>query len=545
MLCRSRWILVVFTLAFAACSGRTKLAGPVDGSAGDSPSADLAEGTANIMVSQTTVDFGVIDVGATSPPVVITVTNTGTATSGPLSVLVTGTGITAVGCEGTTLAPQATCNISVTINQTRAARISGTVEVGDNPGNTKKITVTVIAITPGMIFALSPSPLDLGSVLMGKSVSGTIVMTNPSFFDMTGVGIAVSGAGFGLSPTGTCTGTLGTEQSCNIVVSFTAGTTAGPAKGLVTVSQGGLIKPVQVTATVVSGEAPFRMTPSTASFKTVVGTPSSPATFYVTGDLGSTGLTVTITGTNTDDFSFTTDCDQPFAPGVANTCQVAVVYNPKVAPTTSSTATLRVAEPGNGASAIATLSGTTVPASTPTLPWDQARIGDMGTGWWMNAQKGKFFISTRLRITDATDRTGRAQAINITEIVTNKSGSTALSLVPLPSELPGKWIYDPEMGMTAAGPMVATTFDEATKYINGGADPFYNSTKGYSAKVFAWANYRETPGDAAYYLDLRIWEMASPADAASLYSDLLQNALYSPDNVPWKTCQGVAGNPCP
>jgi hypothetical protein len=311
-----------------------------------------------------------------------------------------------------------------------------------------------------MIFTLSPSPLDLGSVLMGKSVSGTIVLTNASFFDMTSVGIAVSGAGFSLSPTGTCIGTLGPQQSCNIVVSFTAGTTAGLAKGTVTVRQGGVTKTVAVTATVLSN-------PEQA-------------------DAGAPDLVSADVARWTD----TLDSDVFFG-------------------------------------------------------WDQARIADMGTGWWVNAQKGKFFISTRLRIADAMDGTGRPLAISITEIVTNKSGSTALSLVPLPSELSGKWIYDPEKGETAQGPVVATTFDEASRFFDGGADPFYNSAKGYSAKVSAWANYRETPGDAAYYLDLRIWEMASAADAASLYNDLLQFAYWSPDNVPWKTCQGVAGNPCP
>jgi hypothetical protein len=206
-------------------------------------------GTAILTVTPPSVDLGYADIGKTSDPVVVMVTNTGDVASGPLSVTVTGDGIRATGCAGTVLAPKAACEISIVAQQMKAGPISGTVEVGDSPANTKRIAVT--GFYPSrMGFTLSTNSLDLGSLLPGKSASGTIVITNSAFVDLTGFHFNVDGTGFSLSPTGTCTDTIAMEQTCDIVVTFTAGTTPGPAKGTLQVSQGGVTKTVALTATV-------------------------------------------------------------------------------------------------------------------------------------------------------------------------------------------------------------------------------------------------------------------------------------------------------
>jgi hypothetical protein len=513
----------------------------VDGLEADAPGGgSVSPGPAQLTITPPAVDLGAIDVGKRSDQVMVIVTNTGGATSGPLIVTVSGNGITVIGCNGTTLAPKASCTITVTARLSVAGPISGTVEVGDSSANTKKIAVTGLVIGEGPKPSLTPNPLDLGSVLPGKTVKGTMTLSSAA----PGLVVAISGTGFTVNP-GTCTDSLPAGQTCTLEVSYTAGSTLGLARGTVTASQGGVSAVAAVTATV-SGPARLVMTPTTATLQTALGSPSPPAIFYIAnvGEMSSEAIDVAITGTDKDDFSATSSCPKTLPGGGILSCQVTVVYNPKTLPATNATATLTVTDSGpGGSSASSALTGTATPAGTPTLPWDQARLSDTGTSWWMNAQKGKFFISAKLRC-DALEKTsGRVQTLSITGLVASKSGSTAVSLVPLPSELAGKWIYDPEIEMTAAGPVVAKTFDEATNYIDGGADPFYNSGKGYSAKVLAWANYRETPGDAAYYLDLRVWEMASAADAASLYTDLLQNALWS--SVSWKTCQSGAKDPCP
>jgi hypothetical protein len=176
-----------------------------------------------------------------------------------------------------------------------------------------------------------------------------------------------------------------------------------------------------------------------------------------------------------------------------------------------------------------------------------ARIGNPGTGWWMNAVKGKFFLSIKLKNSYSDDLAGRSETVAITKLVASKTATGALKMVPATSELPGKWGNDPDSGYTANGPVEATTFEKATDFIDGGADPFYDASKSYKAAAFAWAYYMEDDASKAstYALDLRVWEMASAGDAKALYTDLLSNSLYSPNNVPWTECKGDATNPCP
>lgn len=452
----------------------TAVPGNPDTAVPGTPNADAA--VANLTVNPPSVDLGTFDVDA-SRVVVVTITNTGTALSGPLNVSVVGAGITASGCQGTILAPYATCEISIRASLTSAAIIDGAVEVGDGLANAPRISVTGIGVTPGPSWWLAPTPLDLGPVPQGKTVTGTVVMSSNALVGSTGITMAASGTGFSLSPTGTCTDTLAKGQSCNIVVSFTAGATPGPATGRVTVSVGGVTKTVQVTATVVSTSPSLQLTPQAGSFQTTVGTPSFPLTFYVSGDVSSSALTVTITGTNKDDFSFTTSCAPMVPDAGTNYCEIAVVYNPKIAPATSSTATLTVAGSGLGASASATLTGTAAGSTSPTSPVDRIPGDNTVSGWTIDAES-------------------------------NMGGSKI--------------------------PMTASTMEEGGYLIDGGIDPFY--ADGFSPKLFIWQNYSnshlpDAPADSlnpkGATLMLYVFRMSSADQSSGLYQNLMKFSEYT------------------
>jgi hypothetical protein len=181
-----------------------------------------------------------------------------------------------------------------------------------------------------------------------------------------------------------------------------------------------------------------------------------------------------------------------------------------------------------------TPSGTATSTSSSTgasSSWDQARLGNTTTAWWLNAQKGQFFLAVKLKGSPADDTTGRALEVKVAQVIAKKSGSSALALLPSVSELPGTWVTDPDITYTDKGPAVADNLTDITVWIDGGADPFFTSA--YSAKALAWANYVASD-DTGYAFDLRVWQMASAADAKKLYSDLLGNSLYN--NVTWATC---------
>ena len=172
--------------------------------------------------------------------------------------------------------------------------------------------------------------------------------------------------------------------------------------------------------------------------------------------------------------------------------------------------------------------------------WDKARIGNTGTKWWINAIKGAYFFSNMIGPSYECEADGQTEVIDFTKAVTAKltSGSPdPLTLLPASGEVAG-WAYGvDDISNATVQPQKATTQKAATDLIDGGADPFFTSS--YSATAFAWEVYQK---DADTLLDARVWQMSSAADASSLFAGLLSNSLYSPDNIPWKTCTGTA---CP
>jgi hypothetical protein len=98
---------------------------------------------------------------------------------------------------------------------------------------------------------------------------------------------------------------------------------------------------------------------------------------------------------------------------------------------------------------------------------------------------------------------------------------------------------DPDQPETANGVATATNEIDATTLIDGGASPFFVAGS-YSATGLAWERWV----NVAYLMDLKVWQMASAADATKLYGDLLNNSLYS--NITWTACPGTdPTNLCP
>ncbi len=187
-------------------------------------------------------------------------------------------------------------------------------------------------------------------------------------------------------------------------------------------------------------------------------------------------------------------------------------------------------------------------SSGAALPsgWDQARIGNTGVGWWLNAIKGAYFFSVKVYPSSQDDATGRSTVISFTQKVVGglRSGSPApATLVPAADESSG-WSLDPNSEKTANGVATAFNSTDAKNLVGDLADAFYDSSRSYQAKGLAWEVYT----NGTYSLDLKVWQMASAADASKLFTDLRSDAgsdsLYS--NVNWTTCSGTdPKNPCP
>jgi hypothetical protein len=104
-----------------------------------------------------------------------------------------------------------------------------------------------------------------------------------------------------------------------------------------------------------------------------------------------------------------------------------------------------------------------------------------------------------------------------------------LDLVPLDNDVSG-WTVDQAHSRTpGARAMTATTVDEATALIDGGAAPFFAAP--YTPKLFLWQNYLNStlpaaPPPKGAALMLYILQMPSVEQASGLYTSLLQASEY-------------------
>jgi hypothetical protein len=192
---------------------------------------------------------------------------------------------------------------------------------------------------------------------------------------------------------------------------------------------------------------------------------------------------------------------------------------------------------GGGASATGGVAG----GSGSSL-WDEARIANTGTDWWLNIRKGAYFFSLQITPAYQDDTVGRADVISFGKAVAAKLTSASpapATLVPAANEVSG-WTFDPGSYKTATGPAVATNGTQAEALIDGAAAAFFDGTKSYQAKGLAWEDYIND----TYQLALQVWQMANTADATLLYTDLLtSSSLYG--NAPFTACSGTdPANPC-
>jgi hypothetical protein len=176
-----------------------------------------------LTIAPPTHDFGGGGLQSTSAPFVLTVSNGGSATTGTLTATLSDASFSLAGdtCVGTTLAPAATCTVSVTFTPTGAlGPRTGMLTVAGSPGGSAVATFTGMALSPASL-AIDPAAHDFGPVALGA-------MSDEFLFTVSNGGGATSGAltptlsdqtNFTVSST-TCTSMLDGAASCMVGVRF-------------------------------------------------------------------------------------------------------------------------------------------------------------------------------------------------------------------------------------------------------------------------------------------------------------------------------------
>jgi hypothetical protein len=189
-------------------------------------------GPSQLRLSSTSLSFGTWGVGITSPAQQVTLENVG---SSPLSV----SGISTVGdyaqsstC-GSSLAPGASCAVSVTFTPHATGSRQGTLSVSDDARGSPHTVALAGAGVTGPWVSVSPASLDFGSGIVGQSPPAkTVTLTNTGGSTLHITSVAVSGD---YAQTSDCGSTLGQAAACAIQVSF-APRSAGARQGTLSVT---------------------------------------------------------------------------------------------------------------------------------------------------------------------------------------------------------------------------------------------------------------------------------------------------------------------
>ena len=175
----------------------------------------------NATLSTNSLTFATQPVRTTSTAQSVTLTNFGTASLSITSINFTGTDpadfARSTTC-GSSLAPGASCTISVTFTPMQGGSRTATLAVADNAPFSPQ---TVSLKGTGTVVTVSPASLSFGVHPVGSSSTQATTLTNAGSTALRITGIVIAGADTDeFSQTNTCGTGVGAGKSCTITVTF-------------------------------------------------------------------------------------------------------------------------------------------------------------------------------------------------------------------------------------------------------------------------------------------------------------------------------------
>ncbi len=340
--------------------------------AAGSPTSVAINGTGTapgISIAPSRVTFANQTVNTSSGSQAVTITNTGTANLTVSSVSVTGSDSTQFAqtnnCS-TALAPNVSCTISVTFSPSATGGKTASLAISHS-GIGSPTTVTLSGAGAAGSISVSPQSLSYSEQLINTtSAAQTVTISNPGTetLELTnGPSSAISVTGTDsthFSRTTTCGNTLLPSQSCTVSVTFTP-TSIGSKGAALSVAHSGIGSPTTVSLVGSVANPIIGVSPTSRSFNPQPINTTSAVQSVTLSNTGTTNLVfaggataaITLTGTDSGQFSQTTTCAASIAPG-AN-CVVNVTFTPTS--TGAKTATLSVAHNGANSPTGVSLSG--------------------------------------------------------------------------------------------------------------------------------------------------------------------------------------------
>lgn len=357
--------------------------------------------------SANSMSFGGVNVGTTSSPQSVTLTNTGNITltisnvaidpsigiPGDFALLTSGTACQTVG----SLAPSASCTITVSFTPSAQGLIIGRVDINDNAFPASQ---TISLDGTGLQFgvSLSSNSIAFGTVSVGAtSTPSSVTLTNTGNQPLTVSSVTIDStvglpSDFAFTGTNDCVASspLAANATCTITLDF-APAAPGSITGQVDVADDGPGSPQTISLGGTGTQPAASFSPPSFAFGSVnVGTPSSPQTVTLT----NTGnQTLTISSVTVDpsvgtpaDFSLSgsSTCLTAGSLAPSGSCSIIVTFTPSTQG--SESAQIDVADNAPGSPQLVPMSGTGTAAGVSLSP-SAVPFGNQSVGTTSAAQQ--------------------------------------------------------------------------------------------------------------------------------------------------------------
>lgn len=360
-------------------------------------SASLSgSGTATALpgVSPTSLSYGSVAVGSTSPAQTVTVTNTGTAsmTLGTISLSTPQFLITGGSCANGLVVAAGTgsCTVLVAFAPTAGGAVSGTLSIAENAaGSPLTVALAGTGTVPAApVASLSPSALSYSQPVGVASAAQTVTLANTGTAALSISSISLGGAAAGdyaIAPGSTCTagGSVAAGGSCSVQITFTPSAT-GTRSGSLSIVHNDVAHSPSTAALTGTGTTTatgaLSVNKNALSFAAQSLGTSSSAQLVTVGNGGSAALTIgsiVLGGSNPGDYALGSGgCVAGQSLAVGASCTVSVTFTPTVSSGTR-TASLAI-DAGSAGAATVSLSGTAAAAAAPILSLSPASL-DFGS----------------------------------------------------------------------------------------------------------------------------------------------------------------------
>jgi len=263
-------------------------------------------------------------VGTSSPPLTISMSNSGNATLNIASIAITGTNtgdFSQTSTCGQTLAPSASCTISVVFKPAGGGqRTAGVAITSDARGSVPVVTLSGTGLSAGLDLSSSLLIFD-NQTVDTTSAPQTVILSNGGATAVTITSITASGD---FAQTNNCNNSVAASSNCAIRVTFSP-TATGTRSGSISIVSGDSSTPLTVNLTGTGVVVTLSLAPANLTFNDQkVGT-SSQAQSIALSNTGGAALTINSI-VPSGDFLEADNCGNGLAAGAS--CSINVTFLP-------------------------------------------------------------------------------------------------------------------------------------------------------------------------------------------------------------------------